>query len=345
VRDWPTGLTWSADDKELIYSLWYGVSSNHLGKVAVTDGLAKPLSLGGSAELPTVSLKGDKLGYGALLNRSNIWRKDLLHPESAAVAFIPSSRGQFDAEYSPDGKRIAFASLRSGVLGVWVSDEDGSNLVQISNPAQASGSPQWSPDGNQIAFDSLSQNGWDVYVAHVTERVPRKVATNVSHTVRPSWSRDGKWIYFSSREPGRMGIYRCPSSGGEAVVLSKDGDGVRPRESFDGKAVYFASHEPASTLKKVTLPGQPGTEAEVKGVPRVSDSVLWALSPGGIYFVPADAPRSLRYFDFASRQIRPVFEVDKDFGSGLSVSPDGRWILYSLVGDETSDIMIVDHFR
>ena len=65
----------------------------------------------------------------------------------------------------------------------------------------------------------------------------------------------------------------------------------------------------------------------------------------GIYFVPAEAPRSLRYFDFATRQIRPIFEVDKDFGSGLSVSPDGRWILYSQVGDVSSDIMLVDHFH
>jgi hypothetical protein len=45
---------------------------------------------------------------------------------------------------------------------------------------------------------------------------------------------------------------------------------------------------------------------------------------GGIYFVPAEAPKSVRYFEFASKQIRPVFEVDKDFDTGLSISPDGR---------------------
>ena len=68
-------------------------------------------------------------------------------------------------------------------------------------------------------------------------------------------------------------------------------------------------------------------------------------SPKRVYSVPAEAPRSLRYFDFATGQVRPIFEGDKFFGSGLSVSPDGRWILYTLVGDVNSDIMLVDHFQ
>jgi Tol biopolymer transport system component/DNA-binding winged helix-turn-helix (wHTH) protein len=344
-RDCPSGLTWSADDKELIFSLWNGYSSVRFGKVTVADGSVKPVSVAVNGELPTVSPRGDKLGYGSISGRSSILRKDLLHPEAAAVAFLPSSRGQFDAEYSLDGNHIVFVSKRSGQQAVWMSNEDGSNLVQISNPARGSGSPQWSPDGNKIAFDSVSRDGWEIDVADVAERVPRRLVTNITNVVRPHWSRDGKWIYFSSMGPGRAGIFRCPASGGEAVVLSKDVDGVSPRESFDGKKVYFANRFFNSKLKQVALPGQPGTESQVDGLPRLKGASDWALSPGGIYFVPQDAPRSLRYFDFASKQIRPIFEADKDFGSGLSVSPDGRWILYSLVGDESSDIMIVNGFR
>ena len=222
--------------------------------------------------LPTVSPKGDKLAYSSLSTSSNIWRRDLLHPESPAVELIPSSRAQFDAQYSPDGKRIAFASLRSGVQGVWISNDDGSNLVQISNPNHVSGSPQWSPDGNKIAFDSLPLDRWEIYVADVAERKPRKLVTNISDVVRPHWSRDGKWIYFRSNEPGRMGVYRCPASGGDAVALSKDIDAISPQESFDGKTVYFASNHDKSTLKKVALPAQPGTESEVDGLPRLSDA-------------------------------------------------------------------------
>jgi hypothetical protein len=37
--------------------------------------------------------------------------------------------------------------------------------------------------------------------------------------------------------------------------------------------------------------------------------------------------------------------VDKDFLRGLSLSPDGRWILYSQIGDASGDIMLVDHFQ
>ena len=142
-----------------------------------------------------------------------------------------------------------------------------------------------------------------------------------------------------------MGVYRCPASGGDAIALSKDIDGFSPQESFDERTIFFASHESKPILKKVLSPGQPATESEVDGLPRLRHSGLWTVSPGGIYFVPADAPKSVRYFDFASKQIRPVFEADKDLGTGLSVSSDGRWILYSQVGDVISDIMLVEHFH
>jgi hypothetical protein len=142
-----------------------------------------------------------------------------------------------------------------------------------------------------------------------------------------------------------MGVYRCPASGGDAAAISHEINGVTPQESFDGKTVYFASRPARSVLKKLILPAENGTESEVEGVPLVSGSELWTVSAGGIYFVPADAPRSVRYFDFASKQIRPILEVDKDFGSGMSVSPDGYWMIYSQAGDVNSDIMLVDHFH
>ena len=341
----PRGLTWSADDTKLIYST-RGTSANELGEVWIANGSPKRLGLEGV--YPSVSPKSDKLAFSSLSYPTDLWRRDLLHPEAPPVKVVPSSRAQYDAQYSPDGKRIALASFRSGKMGVWISDEDGSNLVQISDPNITSGSPRWSPDGKKIAFDSLPQGRWEIYVTDFAAGKARKLMTNISPIFRPSWSRDGKWIYFISNGPGWEGVYRCPASGGDATLLSKDNHGFNPQESFDGKTVYFASARPAeTTLKKLALSGQPGTESDVDPSLRVFRANYWVLSSGGIYFVPAKASNSVRYFDFASGRIRTIFEEEGSnvLDPGLSVSPDGRWILYSRVGGATGDIMLVDNFH
>jgi hypothetical protein len=149
-----------------------------------------------------------------------------------------------------------------------------------------------------------------------------------------------------SNEVGRTGIYRCPASGGDAVALSKDPYGHVALESLDGEAVFFTERTYNPALKKVSLPSLPGTALEVGGLPRLRYGMDWTITAGGIYFVPGVAPRSVRYFDFATRKVRTLFEVDRDFGLGLSVSPDGRWILYAQqVNEVNSDIMLVDQFQ
>ena len=53
--------------------------------------------------------------------------------------------------WSPDGKRIAFSSRRSGDFELWLIDRDGSGLRQLTETRGAHYSP-WSPDGSKIAY-------------------------------------------------------------------------------------------------------------------------------------------------------------------------------------------------
>jgi Tol biopolymer transport system component/DNA-binding winged helix-turn-helix (wHTH) protein len=342
-HNYPQGLTWSADDTALIYSMGNGFALE-MAEIELANGSVKGLPFAAGGLFPAVSPKGSQLAFSVNSASTIIWRKDIQHPEAPAVEVAASTRPQYAAAYSPDGRRIAFVSRRSGLGGVWVSNDDGSNLVEISNPAYESGSPEWSPDGSKVAFDSQRRDGaWEIEVADVTERIPRKLTTSLTNINRPHWSRDGKWIYFGSDEVGKMGIYRCPASGGDAVLVRADKDARVAQESSDGAILYFAAGVNNQELKKISLSkGGPGPESKVDGLSKLW---LWTISPDGIYFVSADAPKSVSFYDFATRHVRPVFTVQNDFDDGLSVSPDGRWILFSQCGAVNTDIMLVNHFR
>ncbi|QLQ04692.1 MAG: PD40 domain-containing protein [Anaerolineae bacterium] len=56
--------------------------------------------------------------------------------------------------WSPDGKRIAFASDRTGNADLYIMDADGQNLTQLTSGLERDGHPAWSPDGAWLAFNS-----------------------------------------------------------------------------------------------------------------------------------------------------------------------------------------------
>jgi Tol biopolymer transport system component len=65
------------------------------------------------------------------------------------------------ADWSADGKRIAFYSDRTGRWELWSINPDGSALTQLSKESVDPWSPRWSPDGKQLAFpdDRRSREG------------------------------------------------------------------------------------------------------------------------------------------------------------------------------------------
>ena len=151
---WPYGMTWSTDDKSIILSK-YLATSGELVEISVEHGTLHKLPFGENSRSPAIAPRGGRLAYALFSTNINIWRRDLQHPELPATNLISSSREQISAQYSPDGKHIAFDSTRTGSREIWMSDLDGTHLVQLTkfNDPQT-GSARWSPDGQKIAFDT-----------------------------------------------------------------------------------------------------------------------------------------------------------------------------------------------
>src|SRR5438552_88388 len=238
------GLSWSSDGKEIVFASRRGGSTYNLWEISTAGGHPERLT---TAERdvysPTISRQKNRLAYTQSLMDGNIWRIGLYNPkgrDDSPLKLISSTQEESGPQYSPDGKRIVFASRRSGSFEIWLCESDGSNprqLTSIGGPL--AGTPRWSPDGRQIAFDSWIEGNADIYVISAEGGKPRRLTFDADEDITPSWSQDGRWIYFGCTRSGSMQIWKVPSEGGPALQVTRQG-GFEGFESADGRFFYYA---------------------------------------------------------------------------------------------------------
>ncbi|PYV23698.1 MAG: hypothetical protein DMG27_14985 [Acidobacteria bacterium] len=342
-----SGLTWTAGGRSIIYS------TNRAGlftlwRVPISGGEPEPLAgIGQDAYSPAVSPGGDVLAYTQQLQNENIWRAGGPRPTAqggSPVKLISSPRAQFDEQISPDGKRIAFASDRSGSSEIWVCNSDGSSPIQLTSfGGPLTGTPHWSPDGRWIAFDSRPGGKAGVFVVSAEGGEPRRVTEGNWNDIVPSWSRDGKWIYFCSNRSGDWELWKVPAAGGQAVQLTQNG-GFEAKESQDGKWLYFSK-----VLKRGIwrMPAEGGTT--MLAFNRQCNR-YWALTDHGICFIDLTAKPhpTINVYSLDTQRVARIGTLDKEPVDGvgaLAVSPDAQWVLYPQVDLLESHIMLVENFR
>jgi Tol biopolymer transport system component/tRNA A-37 threonylcarbamoyl transferase component Bud32 len=337
---------WSSNGLEIIFSSGALATQGNLFRVAASGaGEPERLPFASGVWGPATSRSGNRLVYEQWAADSNIWRLPLSGvgvASGSASKLIASTYYDEAAQYSPDGKRIAFESTRSGAHAIWVSDADGSNAVELVRHAGATcGTARWSPDGQHIAFDFDPEGNLDIYVIRASGGKPLRLTTDPADDDAPSWSRDGKWVYFTSIRTGRPEVWKVPPTGGQAVQVTRNGGGTA-FDSPDGKSIYYIKGRFSGSLWKMLV--SDGAETEVLPF------VYWrafCIVNDGIYFIPerrADGRSSIQFLSFATNKVTTVAPVLRS-GEGLSVSPDGQFLLFSQRDEGGSDLMLVENFR
>jgi Tol biopolymer transport system component/DNA-binding winged helix-turn-helix (wHTH) protein len=344
------GLTWTPDGTYIVFSS-DRLGGRRLWKIRASGGSPEPLSVGQEdAVEPAISRAGHNLAYTRILYDTNIWRyasSNAAGTRESPTSLIASTERDQAPNFSPDGKRIAFASRRSGSYEIWMCDSDGGSPVQLTtfHSSAEVGTPRWSPDGQHIAFDFDPEGNVDIYVLKIDEGRSHRLTTSSANDSAPTWSRDGQWIYFSSDRSGTNQIWKMPAQGGPAILVTKNGGYSPAYESADGKSLYYSKGFMASGVWKLLLAG--GEETLVLDQPERGFYGYWDLVEKGIYYYNAGT-KNIEFFDFAtkraSRVLTPV-EPPIPANPGFSVSPDRRWILFAQKDEDNANIMLVENFR
>lgn len=340
-----SGIAWTADGQSLVFDGYARGPRSQLYR-APADGSQSPSALedsGFSDQAPATMRTRETLAFARGTYNVDVYRFETGGPVRGVVT---SSLNDWGPQFSPNGTQIVFCTDRTGADEIWVAAADGTGAHRLTQgPNRVLGSPHWAPDGRSIVFDSQAPDGaWHVWSIDSDGGTPRQITRGPGTQNIPWWSHDGRWVYFSADRGRGHDIWRVNVRDGTEQQITRAGAGMLAVEAVDGLSLFYQPRDGDSPLLAMPLTGGAGKQL-VACVHRGK----FAATPRGIYYVACDFGPDLKV-----RVLDPRTGADRVIGSldrpalgiyGLSVSADGKAVLYSRVSSFSADIMLIEKFK
>ena len=262
--------------------------------------------------------------------------------------------GDFDdlaqPDWSPDGKRIAFQSYRSGNFHIWSVAADGSDMRQHTDGLLDDREPRWSPDGRTIAFSSDRADGrYAIYLLDVASGRVTPLSSGTTNDSEPCWSPDGQRIAYVAGGTKLVIADVATGAVSEAASVPPSPDRFNPSAIMaptfapDGRIAYTRVQPGSVTLvvdgKDVVVgedlyPFRPAFTADGAilygsgGKLRRWQGGKAAVVPFTVQIPVTTPDYSKKARDFTSATPKPVVGI-----AAPMLSPDGKQIVFAALND------------
>ena len=201
---------------------------------------------------PRLSPDGTRVALDIRDQEQDIWIWDLARETLTRVTFDPAV--DLYPVWSPDSRRLLFASARAGAFNLFWQAADGTGAVErLTEGPNLQHAYAVTPDGSRVILREDGAQQQDLMLLPLQPpRRPQPLVQTMFAERNAELSRDGRWLAYESNESGRDEIYVRPFpevNGGRWQVST--GGGRLPLWSRNGLELLYVS--PDGTLMGVRV--------------------------------------------------------------------------------------------
>jgi Tol biopolymer transport system component/glyoxylase-like metal-dependent hydrolase (beta-lactamase superfamily II) len=177
-------------------------------------------------------------------NTRNIFTLNVAKGEITQLTNLETRDGH--PVWSPDGRKIAFQSSRTGNPEVYIMDSSGDNIEQLTFDDAFDGIPKWSPDGKFLAFNSNRDGHPNVFTLDLDKRKLVQITSNESHNFIQDWVSQNELLILTDLSKQRQMTILDIEQGSTVKTIPTDNDVTYARCNKKGQIVYSAKEDSGS---------------------------------------------------------------------------------------------------